>query len=171
MDKLYLTYSHIEGYCQSIAREITLGRFGPWQPDYIVGLTRGGLLPATLLSQYLDVPMASLDVSLRDNTEVSNTSAAWMADDAMDGKNILVVDDINDSGATLNWIVDDWKNCNRPDSAEWDNVFGNNVRFATIVQNEASEFQNISYHGLEINKAEKDVWIVFPWEEWWVPKR
>ena len=28
-----------------------------WKPDYIVGLTRGGLIPAVYLSHYLDVPM------------------------------------------------------------------------------------------------------------------
>jgi len=168
MNKLYLTYSHIEGYCHSIARDLVIDK---WKPDYIVGLTRGGLLPATLLSQYLAVPMASLDVSLRDNTEVANTSAAWMADDALAGKNILVVDDINDSGATLKWIVDDWKTCNRPDSPEWDNVFGNNVRVATIVNNEVSEYKDVTYVGLEINKMEKDVWVVFPWEDWWAAKQ
>jgi len=111
--------------------------------------------------------MASLDVSLRDNTEVSNTSAAWMADDALAGKKILVVDDINDSGATLHWIVNDWKSCNKPDSAEWDNVFGKNVRFAALVENQASAFQDTTYIAKFINKAEHDVWVVFPWEDWW----
>lgn len=168
MNKLYLNYEQVQGFCQCIARELAHDR---WKPDYIVGLTRGGLLPANLLSQYLDVPMASLDVSLRDNTEIANTSAAWMADDALAGKKILIVDDINDSGATLDWIVDDWKSCNRPISPEWDTVFGENVRIATIVNNEASAFKDVNYAGLAINKKKKDVWIVFPWEEWWVPKR
>lgn len=164
-DKLYLSYTDIENYAQKIGREILLNR---WHPDIIVGLTRGGLLPATLLSQYLQVPMTALDVSLRDNKAVPNESCAWLADDCLSpGKNILVVDDINDSGATLQWIVDDWQRSCRPQSPEWNNVWGQNVRFAVIVDNEASSF-NINYSGVDINKANKDVWVVFPWEEWWL---
>ena len=53
---------------------------GDWRPDYIVGLTRGGLIPAVWLSEYLDIPMHTLEVKLRDH---SNTeSNLWMAEDA-----------------------------------------------------------------------------------------
>jgi len=171
MNKLYLDYNDIEKYCSDIARKITFDMIRDWRPDYIVGLTRGGLLPATLLSQYLNIHMHSLDVSLRDNkSDMGPSSNLWMAEDALAGKNILIVDDINDTGATLDWIVDDWKAGNMPKSTEWDNVFGNNVRIATIINNEVSEFKNISYSGLTINKMEKDVWVVFPWEDWWTAK-
>lgn len=165
-DKLYLSYTDIENYVQKIGREILLS---PWHPDVIVGLTRGGLLPATLLSQYLEVPMTSLDVSLRDNAAIENQSCLWLAEDALSpDKNILIVDDINDSGATLEWIIKDWQSSCRPASPEWNNVWGHNVRFAVIVDNESSNYLECSYTGLNINKMEKDVWVVFPWEEWWL---
>ena len=118
----------------------------------------------------MNVPMYSLDVSLRDNTDMGPTSNGWMAEDAANGKNILVVDDINDTGATLQWIVDDWVAGCRPESGEWKHVFEKNVRFATVVNNESSDFTNVSYSGLEINKAEDDVWVVFPFEDWWMSK-
>jgi hypoxanthine phosphoribosyltransferase len=78
-----------------------------WVPDYVVGITRGGLTPANLISQYLDVPMETLKVSLREGSESCETNC-WMQEDALANRNILIVDDINDSGATLNWIRDDW---------------------------------------------------------------
>ena len=142
-----------------------------WKPDYIVGLTRGGLHPANLLSQVLKVPMCSLDVSLRDSV-MEPTSNAWMAEDAFNGKKILIVDDINDTGATLQWIVNDWQSMCMPGDNQWNKVFaiGGNVRFAAVVDNEASKFRDISYYSLVINKEEKDVWVEFPWENWWEEK-
>jgi len=179
--KLYLTYKDVEGIVSSIARDILVS---DWRPDYIVGIGRGGLLPATLLSQYTGIEMFSLDVSLRDST-AEPTSNCWMAEDSygyidkdmrehdeiasdpVKRKNILIVDDINDSGATLGWIHNDWmRNC-LPDDDEWDNIWGKNVRVATLVNNEASDFNLIDYVGYTLNKAENDVWVQFPWELWW----
>ena len=37
-----------------------------WRPDYIVGLTRGGLTPAIMMSNRTGIPMYTLDVRLRD---------------------------------------------------------------------------------------------------------
>lgn len=162
MIKQRIKFSEFSGYLSKICRQ-----FGSWRPDYVVGLTRGGLLPAVMISHWLDVPMYSLNVSLRDNISLSESNL-WMAEDAFAGKNILIVDDINDSGATLNWIMDDWRSGCFPTDPKWDNVWNNNVRFAVVVDNLASECAvAMDYAGLEVNKAEKDVWIDFPYEEWW----
>lgn len=163
MKKIYYTTEQVQGQILDIVRQMHQDK---WQPDYIVGLTRGGLAPANLLSQYLDIPMECLKVSLRDS-ENGPESNLWMAEDAFNGKNILVVDDINDSGATLNWIQQDWPSGCFPKDESWNSIWNANVRFAVLVDNQASKFYNIDYAGVEINKAEHDVWIVFPWEEWW----
>jgi hypothetical protein len=37
-----------------------------------------------------------------------------------------------------------------------------------LVDNESSKSKlNVSYSAVDLNKAEQDVWIVFPWESWW----
>jgi hypoxanthine phosphoribosyltransferase len=154
-------------------------------PDYVVGLTRGGLVPANLISQYLEVPMECLKVSLRDgetcvsdcgmasdafgyiNLEVRKEHESWT--DKKLRKNILIVDDINDTGATLNWIKQDWQSSCLPQAKEtWEEIWGDNVRVAVLCDNEASTSElNVSYSAIDLNKAEEDSWIVFPWEDWW----
>ena len=183
MKKIYYSWRDVERQTQEILRQL---QRDAWRPDYVVGLTRGGLVPATLISQYLEVPMECLKVSLRD-TEHGTESNLWMAEDAFGypvsfdvstsydamypgngRKRILIVDDINDSGATLNWIKQDWQSGCLPDDERWEAVWGNNVRVATLVDNEASRSElKISYSAIDLNKAKDDCWIVFPWEDWW----
>jgi hypoxanthine phosphoribosyltransferase len=168
MKKIHYTAEQTQGQVLEILRQMQRDN---WQPDYIVGLTRGGLVPANMISQYLGVPMHALHVSLRDN-EKDCESNLWMAEDAYgylaDPKRILIVDDINDSGATLNWIKQDWMSSCLPDEPRWNLVWGNNVRVAVLVDNEASASElNINYNAVDLNKAEEDCWIVFPWEDWW----
>jgi len=52
-----------------------------------------------------------------------------------------------------------------PNEDSWRTVWHRNVRFATITDNLASEFNGkVDYHFDEVNKAEEDVWLVYPWE-------
>jgi len=173
-EKVYYSYAQIQEWVTKIALQMYKDN---WRPDYIVGLTRGGLVPAVIMSNMLDIPMHTLKVNLRDHVEGSESNL-WMSEDAFgynpqpDGewlpknkKNILIVDDINDTGATLDWIIQDWQSSCLPTDPWWETVWGNNVRFAVCIDNLSSEFsRKVNYCGTEINKAERDVWIVYPWE-------
>ena len=176
--KKYYEYLHIHEMVNKISLQMYKDS---WRPDYIVGLTRGGLVPAVIMSNSLDIPMHTLKVNLRDHAE-GPESNLWMAEDAYgyvashtDGvtqvvnrgfaKNILIVDDINDTGATLDWIINDWQLSCFPNSDIWEDVWGNNVRFAVLIDNLSSNFsRRVDYSAKEINKAQDDSWIVFPWE-------
>ena len=194
MNKLIINNEQLKGLVAKICRDITNSE---WRPDYVVGLTRGGLIPAVMISHYFGVPCETLKVSLRDGGECE--SNLWMAEDALGNpnnerviedendvgsileaasdlleqgdtfKNILIVDDINDTGATVNWIINDWPGGCYPNDPRWENdVWNVNVRFAMLVDNLASDAMiKMDYTGMEINKAENDVWVDFPWEEWW----
>lgn len=165
INKIHIDYQQMHGHVLEIIRQMSKDG---WTPDYVVGLTRGGLLPAVLISQFLNVPMYSIKVSLRDGQEDDCESVAWMAEDAFGhDMNILIVDDINDSGATISWIKNDWRSGCFPDDPKWiDSIWGNNVRFAVIVDNLSSN-ECVSYRSMEINKEEDPCWIVFPVEDWW----
>jgi len=163
MKKIYVSWQDVQWQTQEICRQICKDL---WTPDYVVGITRGGLVPANLISQYLEIPMETLKVSLRDGGQ--SESNFWMAEDAFDGKNILIVDDINDSGATLNWIMRDWASGCHPNDEKWSSIWGNTVRMAVLYDNESSESMHVpDYSSENINKAADPQWIVFPWEDWW----
>jgi len=179
--KHYYSWEDVEAACVNIA--LQMYKDG-WMPDYIVGITRGGNVPATILSNMLNIRCEALKVSLRDDDSESESNC-WMSEDAYGyddkdyydpamghnktsadkRKKILVVDDINDTGATFNWIKQDWQSSCLPQSESWDTVWHSNVRFATITDNLSSDFNGkVDYSVHEVNKAEEDVWLVYPWE-------
>jgi hypoxanthine phosphoribosyltransferase len=156
MNKLHYDWQQIERWCNRIALDILKT---DWRPDYVVGLTRGGLVPAVLLSHLLDVPMHTLRVQLRDGDTEMN---CWMPEDAVEGKRILIVDDINDTGETLAWIRSDWES-----SVYQGDIAGRwhqQIRVAVVINNLASS-ETVDWCAMDINKAEDPSWIVFPWEK------
>ena len=176
MKRHYYTWQDVETAANSILADIAADS---WRPDYIVGITRGGLPLGLLLSHRLGVRMETLKVALRDGAAGDSETNCWMAEDAFgyiedndyntssvfEKKNILIVDDINDTGATFDWIKQDWQSTCLPFNPNWDTVWGGNVRFATMTENLSSEFGEVNYHWHEINKADEDVWLVYPWEK------
>jgi hypoxanthine phosphoribosyltransferase len=164
MKKQLVTWRDVEHQVQEILCQMQRDR---WMPDYVIGLTRGGLIPANMISQYLDIPMHTLKVNLRDHAYTESNTR--MAEDAFNmSKEILIVDDINDSGATLSWIKQDWQLSCQSGHSDWNNVWNNNVKVATLFDNDSSKSElTVDYSAVTINKAEEDVWIDFPWESWW----
>lgn len=163
-----IDWPKIEKMTGKLARDIMLSGF---KPDYIVGINRGGNIPAVMLSHYFNVPSYSLNIQLRDGNDNDCESNAWMAEDAFlpneDGtyKNILIVDEMNDSGRTFEWLKADWMKSVHLDLYKDRKVFGETVRFAVLIENLYSEFSS-DYTAEEIHKND-DTWIVFPWESWW----
>jgi len=176
------TWDDVHKCAHKLALEMYKTNF---KPDYIVGLNRGGLPVSVVLSHLLDCDHYALDVRLRDNKgETGPESNCWMAEDAFGyvsqidrddvwskstsdpakKKKILIVDDINDTGATFKWIKEDWQAGCLPDSPNWDTIWNQNVRFAVMCEKTHTEFDGVDYVWQTIDTGEEDTWIVFPWE-------
>ena len=148
--KIY-TWRDVEKMCSQILVQLYNSE---WRPDYIVGITRGGNVPATILSNMTGIRCEAVKVALRDGESgKTGDSIAWMADDAKLGKNILVVDDINDTGATLKLIE------RAVDKKEI------KIYFASLIENNSSAFK-VDFRGKIIDKSLNPSWIVFPWEKY-----
>lgn len=161
----YITYSETEinNMLQEILRQMWKDNF---KPEIIVGLVRGGVVPAVKLSHYMNCKMHTLSVSLRDH--VDRVSDCGLSEMAAQGKKILIVDDIMDSGDTFRWIKQDWPENEGADPAQWDkDIWNKTVKFAALVSNESSKM-SVDYSGQTMNRVDQpDSWYVFPWERWW----
>lgn len=136
----YLNDADVKNCLMDIIRQMYIDGF---KPDIVVGMVRGGSLPANFISQFLDIPCYM--VNKDENTHILPK-----------GKNVLVIDDFNDTGKELTDI-----------SNYFAFEYEANFKYASLVCNVGSNFE-LDYYSVEINKLEEDIWVVFPWENWWM---
>lgn len=139
--KIYLDYDDVLSMCHNITYDVS-----KIKPDVIVGITRGGLLPALHLSHHLDRPLQTIVWQTRDSNRCEHDAHLQKLIDT--GKIIVFVDDINDTGRTFSEISKKY-HCARP-----------NVHFISLVQKSETDFPALA--ALTLND---DRWIVFPWEK------
>ena len=152
MKKHYCTWDESNKHLSSIIREMALEN---WVPDVIIGPGRGGYIAGVMLSHYFNVPFEGFNWQTRDGSSKDLSSLLNILSKYSDVSNILVVDDINDSGLTLEGISEVINK----------NSLISNIKYATIFEKSSSSFA-CDWCALEL--GEDDInWIVFPYEEWW----
>lgn len=124
-----------------------------WRPTFLIGIGRGGLVPAVYLSHATGVQTLSCDLSSH-VPDFSDDVLVRLAARTRDGERLLFVDDINDSGRTIAEL--------RRLLAAADAVPGA-VRFATLLDNSVSA-QRVEYRARTIDRTVTKDWFVFPWE-------
>lgn len=150
---VYLNWNDIEYLSRRLAHIIKSSGFAP---EIIVGIQRGGCIPAVFLSHLLEVrDFCTLGVktTISEGIQAHRQTPTIIDDSSMHrvaGKRVLLVDDVTNTGATLTVA----KDCVL--------AFGcKEVKVAVLVW-DMSNVQSClaDYYGTTVN-----AWVVFPWEK------
>jgi hypoxanthine phosphoribosyltransferase len=153
MDKINISWDKIQSDCEALARKINAGIE---TVDTVIAIAKGGLIPARLIYEYTEakhfyvIGTKLYEGENRGNKVIVYQDLPGDTDWSGDG-NILVVDDVCDSGATFNCVYDRIKGKN----------FKAQVFTVTPYTKKSAKFE--PYFTLE--EFPDDMWIVFPWEE------
>ena len=130
-----------------------IGADADWRPSFLIGVGRGGLVPAVYLSHATGLPTLSCDLSSQVK-DFADDVLVRLAARSRAGETLLFVDDINDSGRTIGLL--------RTRLASAGAVPGS-IRFATLIDNSVSA-QRVEYRARTIDRTADKSWFVFPWE-------
>lgn len=120
-----------------------------YDPDIIVGVARGGLFPAVRLSHLMgDKTLRIIHVKYYKSVNLRMKKPELLADVGRLKGKVLVVDDVADTGTTLEFVI---KHIKRKGAKE--------VKVATIAMKPHSTFKP-DFFVFKTNK-----WIIFPWEK------
>jgi len=122
MDKRFIDWSDVDRAINKIIANISSSEV---KINAVGGLPRGGLIPAVMISHRLNIPFVS-------QANIKNIFG-----------NILIVDDISDTGKTLKQFK-----------------FEENIYTATLHWKQSSEYQPDYFWEI----AYENEWIVYPWE-------
>ena len=126
------------------------GEGGAWKA--VVGITRGGLVPAMIVSRELDIRVVdTISVmsyhaggGAADQRQTAKVTKSPQEDLMGDGTGILIVDDLVDSGKTLELVRSLYPK----------------AQFATVYAKPSGKPMVDSY----ITEVSQDTWIFFPWD-------
>lgn len=145
--RLHESYVTMEEHLDQIENRI---REDEYEPEGVVSVNRGGAFLGIELSHRFDIPHGVISLSHYDGDEIQDEGVEYegdMLETVKDAENVLLVDDISDTGKTL-------ENAYRQLEEEFEDV-----KTATSHIKPGTESEP-DYFSQETNN-----WIVYPWEE------
>lgn len=161
MEKLFVSWKTVHKLVAKLAADIAADK---WEPDLIIAIASGGFIPARIMKTYLKKDIYA--VGLRRYTETDSGGQEVLAtprklqwlegiDQSLEGRRILVVDEVDDTRVTLAWCLAALAE-HRP--AE--------IRAAVLHQKDKPKGARFPsslvklYEGTSI----PDLWIKYPWD-------
>lgn len=119
--------------------------------DLLIGINRGGCIPAVCLSHALKTPVTMIDYSTRDGINIHPTSLHTYFE-KLPAKNILIVDDLIDSGKSIEEVT------------QIATTFCD-VSVATLLYNVDVNITIPHYWGTSFSRKNESRYFTFWWEE------
>jgi hypoxanthine phosphoribosyltransferase len=153
------SYNAIQQACKDVFMKTMIRE--EWGIDYIIGLSRGGLIPATVLSHMSELPLVPVKYSSKSGNGNNKNHDNILPSipvlfesgvgPGMELPTLLIVDDISDSGKTLREVVDHY------------------TRSGHTVYSAALYYKELATPVIEPDVfwrsiSEDGPWIIFPWE-------
>ncbi len=147
-----LSWDEVYSLAKSTADEVKKSKF---RPDAVIGIARGGWFLARVLCDFLGVKdLYSIKVGHWGVTAEKDQEGAKLHQGlniSLEGKDVLLVDDITDTGQSLEVAKQHVLESGKPDS----------LKTATLLHIATSAYKP-DYYGKEIEWA----WMIFPWNYW-----
>jgi len=144
---IHSSHQDINSFC-----ELIKSRHRDVNYDHVIGITRGGLVPAVYLSHSLDLPLSIVSYSSPTGNGEGCNTIEFLNDKLIPitvAKKVILVDDICDTGETIKYVH------------QYLTDMGVEVHTASIFYREGSCFKpNMHLHVL----SENDPWVKFDWE-------
>ena len=151
MKKVNYSYNKITQLIKDNAHKIN-----NYNPDYIIAIGGGGLIPARLIRNYVKKPLYVVTLSLYDDDKIKDTVEIiqWIDNDLSE-KKIMIVDEVDDTRKTLDFCIKRFKLIN---NAKDIGVF--------VLQNKIKEKLGQLDDDIKYISCEnvQDDWIVYPWD-------
>lgn len=144
-NKIRVSWSEVFKFVSDLKKFCSDKQFG-----CILAVARGGSIIGTLLSYQLNIPIRYVGVSSYNGDKKTDEMKFTQYAEIGDYKNILVVDDIVDTGDTINFI----KNIIALNS--FDRQFTYAAMYTVAGKQEMVDFT--------VAVKQQDEWIEFPWE-------
>jgi len=145
-----VSWDDIERWSKNIVRRVVESGY---EPEIVIGLARGGLVPARLISDYLNIKDLYAVKTEHWGLTATPDGQAKLAQGlqvSIDGKRVLVVDDITDTGQSLKLAIDHIAEHNPEE-----------IRSATLLHITHSKYEPDYYS--EIVPEDQWTWFIFPW--------
>lgn len=145
MIKKAVSYENIAFMVDQLATRVSLDY------DFIIGIGRGGLIPATMLGYKLNKKVLAFSVNTYNDMVQLDNYVVYQHPQLLNTKSkYLVVDDICDSGKTFEIF-----------KQMYDNTTVHTFEYASLfVKDKSSDI--VDYYGFSVPEG---VWLNFPWED------
>lgn len=157
MKKLYYTYERIHQLINKIALDIKKDN---WDPDCIIAISAGGLIPARILRNYINKDIYIVGVKRYINDAITHDvmiKVQWIDDieKKIHGKKVLLIDEIDDTRITLAYCLKELLRSNPHE-----------IRVAVIHEKIKQKGDIFPKEILKsyVGEIIEDLWVNYPWE-------